>query len=50
MLSFLNENLNPEFSKIINTFILMEMKKDFFKYFIVYMKGGIYSDFDVSVL
>ena len=50
MLSFLNENLNPEFSKIINTFTLNEMKKDFFKYFIVYMKGGIYSDFDVSVL
>ena len=50
MLDLFQEYLNPDFFKVINNFKVNVMKADFWRYFVLYIKGGIYADTDVILL
>lgn len=50
MKNIFEEFLDPNILKIINSFRLNIMKSDFWRYFVTYLKGGIYSDTDARLL
>ena len=50
MTNLFQEHMDPEFFLIINSFKLRVMMSDFWRYFVLYIKGGIYADTDVRLL
>ena len=47
MTNLFEEYLDPIFLQIINSFKVRVMMSDFWRYFVLYIKGGIYADTDV---
>ena len=45
-MNYIISNIYPQYLKVFNNFKFMHQKIDFFKYLVLYIFGGIYSDMD----